>query len=549
MSSDVVLTAALRNNLLSLQNTQRLIDTTQLRLATGLKVNSALDGPQAFFAAQSLNNRAGDLGRLLDGISQSIRTIEEADNGITALTTLVQQAESVASEAESEIRSAEGFATVRGTKDLRDIDDLTSGGAITANDDIKITFYSQDDGVVVGGDINIAANDTVYDLVAAINTDTTNNINDYVRASVDSSGRLVLTSLEEGGLLRVGDGTTSPGADGFAFLGLDNIVGTENTAATTRQGGTSVAGRIITSNESTGTPVNGEYFASDTLLAAGYVNGALATDTVSVGLSIDGGTAVTATVAETDTIQDLLDQFNTDQTLQDAGVNVRFNTDTGRIEIEVGDNVGTLELSIGPSSANNLAASFGFGTAVADDADVDTTETFSELYTFVGTSVNIAQYESDFNNIRDQIDDLVEDASYRGVNLLNGDNLTTYFNEDRSNSLVSEGVDFTALGLGIAEAEFTDIGDVTASLEEARSALLAVRNFGQSIANDLAIIQTRRDFTEKTINTLESGADDLVVADQNEEGANLLALQTRQALGTTSLSLASQSQQSVLRLF
>jgi len=119
MSSDVVLSSALRSNLLSLQNTQRNIDSTQLRLATGLKVNSALDNPTSFFTAQGLNNRASDLTRLLDGIGQSIRTIEEADNGITALTNLVEQAQSIASEAQSEIRSAEGFASIRGT-DSRD---------------------------------------------------------------------------------------------------------------------------------------------------------------------------------------------------------------------------------------------------------------------------------------------------------------------------------------------------------------------------------------------------------------------------------------------
>jgi flagellin-like hook-associated protein FlgL len=76
-----------------------------------------------------------------------------------------------------------------------------------------------------------------------------------------------------------------------------------------------------------------------------------------------------------------------------------------------------------------------------------------------------------------------------------------------------------------------------------------VRSFGSTLANNLSIIQARRDFTESTINTLQAGADDLTVADQNEEGANLLALQTRQTLGVTSLSLASQSQQAVLRLF
>ena len=85
--------------------------------------------------------------------------------------------------------------------------------------------------------------------------------------------------------------------------------------------------------------------------------------------------------------------------------------------------------------------------------------------------------------------------------------------------------------------------------DEVRAALASVRSFGSTLANDLSIIQTRRDFTEETINTLTAGADDLTVADQNEEGANLLALQTRQTLGVTSLSLASQSQQSVLRLF
>src|SRR5690606_32728653 len=120
---------------------------------------------------------------------------------------------------------------------------------------------------------------------------------------------------------------------------------------------------------------------------------------------------------------------------------------------------------------------------------------------------------------------------------------------DRDNTLVTDGVDFTSLGLGIDEANFTNSADIQLAIDDSREALGRVRTFGQSIANDLSIIQTRRDFTEGTINTLKAGADDLTVADQNEEGANLLALQTRQQLGVTSLSLASQSQQSVLRLF
>ncbi|HRC27103.1 MAG TPA: flagellin, partial [Alphaproteobacteria bacterium] len=101
--SDVVLTAALRNNLLSLQATQALIDVTQYRLSTGKKVNSALDNPQNFFASKSLSNRAGDLQRLLDGIGQSIQTIKAADNAVTGLTKLIEQADSVAQSAKDAI--------------------------------------------------------------------------------------------------------------------------------------------------------------------------------------------------------------------------------------------------------------------------------------------------------------------------------------------------------------------------------------------------------------------------------------------------------------
>lgn len=105
-SNDVTLTAALRANLASLQNTQRLLDTTQLRLATGRKVNSALDDPNAFFAAQALNNRAGDFNRLLDGIGQGIQVLKAADQGITTLTSLVEQAQSIAETARDQASGA-----------------------------------------------------------------------------------------------------------------------------------------------------------------------------------------------------------------------------------------------------------------------------------------------------------------------------------------------------------------------------------------------------------------------------------------------------------
>ena len=88
--SGINLTGAMRSNLLSLNNTQNLINSTQNRLATGLKVGSALDNPQNFFQAQSLNNRANDLTRLQDSMRIGVRTLEAADKGIKAMTKITE---------------------------------------------------------------------------------------------------------------------------------------------------------------------------------------------------------------------------------------------------------------------------------------------------------------------------------------------------------------------------------------------------------------------------------------------------------------------------
>jgi len=91
MSSNITLSAGVRQNLLALQNTAALLSQTQARLATGKKVNSALDNPSSFFTSQSLSNRARDLNALLDSIGQAQKTLEAADQGITSLTKLVGQ--------------------------------------------------------------------------------------------------------------------------------------------------------------------------------------------------------------------------------------------------------------------------------------------------------------------------------------------------------------------------------------------------------------------------------------------------------------------------
>jgi flagellin-like hook-associated protein FlgL len=137
------------------------------------------------------------------------------------------------------------------------------------------------------------------------------------------------------------------------------------------------------------------------------------------------------------------------------------------------------------------------------------------------------------------------------VNLLNGENLKVVFNEKGTSSQSIAGVKYDSAGLGIAALthSFQVDGDITAALGNLTSALSSLRSQAANFGSSLSVVQVRQDFTKVTINTLQTGADNLVLADSNQEGANMLALQTRHSLSTTALSLANQASQAVLRLF
>jgi flagellin-like hook-associated protein FlgL len=156
-----------------------------------------------------------------------------------------------------------------------------------------------------------------------------------------------------------------------------------------------------------------------------------------------------------------------------------------------------------------------------------------------------------FNTLMNQIDDLSEDSGYKGINFLSNDTLTVTFNADGTNTIGLTGFDATsgALGLADAVASWANDTNITAAVTTLDTAKDTLRTEAKELTTNLSVITVRQDFTEKTINTLEDGVANLTNADMNEEGANMLMLQTRQALGTTSLSLASQAAQSVLRLF
>lgn len=192
--------------------------------------------------------------------------------------------------------------------------------------------------------------------------------------------------------------------------------------------------------------------------------------------------------------------------------------------VEAADNSGTPLADLG---INALTTATTFGTA--------------------GTA-DMTSLQDDYNAVLAEIAALVEDAGYQGTNLLNNDSLDVTFNADRSNEYTIDGVDVVT-ELGLTDATWTAGGSITADITLTNEAITKLRGFASSFGTDNAIMETRREFTEKMVNTLENGAAELVNADMNEESANMLALQTRQQMGTISLSIANQAEQSVLRLF
>ena len=183
--ADISLTASMRSNLLSLQQTQSLMDTTQERLSTGKKVNSAIDNPSSYYTAQSLTNRASDLSSLLDSMGQAVQTIQAANEGIEAITDFVQQAKALAN-------TARDNATVKGT---------TSSGTYTAADDIKnITVKIEG---VADQDIEVTLEDT--DSLEQAATKIATALNDSTDGVKDAEDTVIggFTATVENGQIKI----------------------------------------------------------------------------------------------------------------------------------------------------------------------------------------------------------------------------------------------------------------------------------------------------------------------------------------------------------
>jgi flagellin len=160
----------------------------------------------------------------------------------------------------------------------------------------------------------------------------------------------------------------------------------------------------------------------------------------------------------------------------------------------------------------------------------------------------VAQY----NNVLTQINTTAQDASFNGINLLNGDTLKLIFNETGRSTLSIQGVTFNDAGLGlstlVAGTDFVDSNSANKVLTQLDSASTSLRAESSALGSNLSIVQIRQDFNKSLINVLQTGASNLTLADTNEEAANSQALSTRQSIAVSALALANQSQASVLQL-
>ena len=158
---------------------------------------------------------------------------------------------------------------------------------------------------------------------------------------------------------------------------------------------------------------------------------------------------------------------------------------------------------------------------------------------------HIKQYKQlvgEFNN-------MLADTSYQGVNLLTGGEMKVTFNETRTHDFLVKGEDIRSDKIGLKQAEWKNKDQINTSMDEVQNAIGKLRSLATDLGNKYQVIQTRQSFTDALCDVLETGADDLVLADMNEASAEYLMLQTRQQLAVNSLSLASQSASSILSLF
>jgi flagellin len=262
------------------------------------------------------------------------------------------------------------------------------------------------------------------------------------------------------------------------------------------------------------------------------------------------GAATTITVSSTVAAGNVnsIDAFNTALSAAGLGLTASLASD-GSITLTSTNDNASQSLTTGAVAAPNKIAISGTDTAtLVTPAGGVAGKPLADA----ASQTIRANLVSQYNNIIQQITTTSQDASFNGINLLNGDDLKLTFNETGKSTLTIKGVTFDAAGLGLAAlaagTDFLDSASANATIAKISSASNALRTEASTLGSNLSIVQIRQDFSKNLINVLQTGSSNLTLADTNEEAANSQALSTRQSIAVSALALANQSQQSVLQL-
>jgi len=256
-------------------------------------------------------------------------------------------------------------------------------------------------------------------------------------------------------------------------------------------------------------------------------------DTLAFAASVVPGLpAVTVTFTATET----LDQLNT--ALAAGNLTASLDSANHLVVTTINDNASSKIGAVTFTGGGGTPATFGAS------GSVPTPDPVSQA----ARSGLVTQY----NQIITQITTTAQDASFNGINLLNGDSLKLVFDETGKSTSTITGVTFGPAGLGLksltAGTDFLDNATTNTVLTNLNTASITLRSQASAFGANLSIVQIRQDFNKNLINVLQTGSSALTLADSNEEAANSQALSTRQSIATSALSLANQAQQSVLQL-
>ena len=657
MVSNITLTSPIRSNLLSLTNIAKQMDKTQLILATGKKVNTALDNASAYYQARSLTNRSADLNALLDAMDQGIQTIEAASQGIETATSLLEQMQSITTQAGAvgQALSKEDLQTMVGANgavvetadELRDainsgketicvygnidLGDITDSGGISlqANQKLVGAGYFGDNVTECSISATSSAANSLINItqsgceVSDLSIDYTNTVANGIANGIYVNGTGASAKLSNLDLnLQTSETNTYRRGPIFANNGaIVSIYSKINIASTGRITIGIYVDNASTVNVNSDANVdiktsgeNGWGFGIRNASTCNIKSGAKV-DIITTGLygsgfriisslvNIDKGSEISIAILNDAMPFDV--QNNSELNIggkvlmkssKASGITLSESYSGNLVNI-----LSSAEIYFNPSNANIIKNGYNGGQGnnileIAQGAKIATEKdgnvkwyelsqdykdendsgankhiTFYNITTMIPglaettpwtlptgieadeqdntAKKNIAEYQSQFNTVLGEYNKLINDCSYQGINLLKGGNLKVVFNEHRSHVFNVLGQDITAAAIGLNEALWQTASDINQSVSELTQAITTLRSLAESLGNQYSIIQTRADFTEGLTDILETGADDLTLADMNEASAQYLSLQTRQQLALNSLSLAAQSAQSVLSLF